>query len=303
MSSRDALIRQAAFKRLNELEQVFSDAIPAQELLKGFEFQGQTVAFKSQTGVFKPKEMTEMAALSIASLPSSPYNDQEKEHEWLYSYRAGSIDQHDNRLLRGAMESQEPIIFFLWVGDSPRTYEAIWPCWIVEDMPQQRLVRVQAGRHFVPDLSASSLPEPDEEIERRYTTREVKVRLHQRRFRKAVLKAYNEHCIICRLREPELLDASHIVGDADAKGVPAVSNGMALCAIHHRAFDNMLITLDPDYRVRVSERLLEDEDGPMLEHGIKDFHMKEAMYLPRRTQDKPDREALEERLDAFERAS
>ncbi len=299
MSSRDALIRQAAFKRLNELEAIFGDAIPASVLNQGFQFEGQKVTFKSGSGPFKPKVITENAALSITTTPKSPYQDQELEEEWLYAYQAGSIDRYANRWLRGAMESRVPIIFFIWASDSPRTYEAIWPCWIVEDMPQQRLVRVQAGRHFVPDLSAATLPEPDEEIERRYTTREVKVRLHQRRFRKAVLKAYNEHCVICRLREPELLDASHIVGDADAKGVPAVSNGMALCAIHHRAFDNMLITLDPDYRVRVSERLLEDEDGPMLEHGIKDFHMREAMYLPRRHQDKPNREALEERLGRF----
>lgn len=303
MPSTDVLIRQAAFQRLHQLEQLYRDAIPAQELQSGFRFQGSNLKFKSQSGIFKPKAMSEMAALSITSLPSSPYNDQEKEDEWLYSYRAGSIDQHDNRLLRGAMESHSPIIFFLWVSDSPRTYEAIWPCWIVEDMPDERMVRVQAGRHFVPDLSKPALPEPDEEIERRYTTREVKVRLHQRRFRKAVLRAYKDHCVICRLREPELLDASHIIGDADAKGVPVVSNGMALCAIHHRAFDSLLVTLDPDYRVRVSERLLEDEDGPMLERGIKDFHMKEAMYIPKRHQDKPNREALEERLAEFEKAS
>ncbi|MGK2932051.1 MAG: HNH endonuclease, partial [Solirubrobacterales bacterium] len=125
------------------------------------------------------------------------------------------------------------------------------------------------------------------------------VRLHQRRFRKKVLRAYNEHCLICRLREPGLLDASHIVGDADAKGVASVSNGVALCAIHHRAFDGMLLTIDPDYKVRVSERLLEDEDGPMLEHGIKDFHGKKAMYLPRLKSNQPDRDALEERLARF----
>jgi hypothetical protein len=119
MSSKDALIRQAAFKRLHALEQVFSDAIPASELLKGFEFLGKKVAFKSQSGIFKPKEMEDVAALSITSLPSSPYNDQEKEDEWLYAYRAGSVDQYDNRLLRGAMENQSPVIFFLWVADNP----------------------------------------------------------------------------------------------------------------------------------------------------------------------------------------
>ncbi len=281
------------------MERTYRDSIPARVLNQGFEVDGQKVLFKSQPGIFKPAVLQDQAALSITTLPTSPYNDQEREDEWLYSYRSGSIDQHDNRLLRGAMQLQVPIIFFHWVSDNPRTYEAIWPCWIVEDRPQERCVRVQAGRRFVPELSGGEV-DLDDEIERRYATREVKVRVHQRRFRKAVLRAYSEHCLICRLREPGLLDASHIVGDADAKGVPAVSNGMALCAIHHRAFDGMLLTIDPDYKVRVSARLLDDEDGPMLEHGIKDFHGKDAMYLPRRTSDRPDRGALEERLSRFE---
>lgn len=294
----DHAIRQAAFQRLIELERIYQDAIPAAELATGFQVQGKKVAFKSQQGIFKPAALEDRAALSITTVPTSPYNDQEREDEWLYSYRLGDIHGNDNRNLRGAMELQVPVIFFQWVSQNPTTYEAVWPCWIVEDLPEERCVRVQAGRHFVPDLLGGEVA-PEDEIERKYATRESKVRLHQRRFRKQVLRAYKEHCLICRLREPGLLDASHIVGDADAKGVAAVSNGMALCAIHHRAFDGMLLTIDPDYRVRVSERLLDDEDGPMLEHGIKDFHGKEAMYLPRRVTDRPNRDALEERLARF----
>jgi putative restriction endonuclease len=59
----------------------------------------------------------------------------------------------------------------------------------------------------------------------------------------------------------QLLDAAHIVSDADVLGEPAVSNGLRLCAIHHRAFDQNLVTVTPAYDVAVSPRLLEDEDG------------------------------------------
>jgi putative restriction endonuclease len=299
MSERDNAIRQAAFARLLELERVYRDSIPATEIKKGFVYGARKIAFKTMTGIFKPAVMQQHAALSITTTPRSPYDDRETEDEWLYAYRRGGVDSNDNRLLRNAMELRVPVIFFLWTVDSPRAYEAIWPCWIVEDRPEERCVRVQAGRHFVPDLEDLSPVPVDDEIERRYVTREVRTRVHQQRFRRAVLSAYNEHCLICRLREPGLLDASHIVGDADPKGVPKVSNGMALCAIHHRAFDSMLMTIDPDYRVLVSEKLLEDSDGPMLEHGIKDFHGKDAMYLPRLAANRPDREALEERLTKF----
>lgn len=299
MSSRDNAIRQAAFARLLELEREHRDSIPAAKINEGFVYGARKIAFKSQPGIFKPAVMEQHSALSITTTPKSPYDDRETDDEWLYAYRKGSVDSNDNRLLRNAMANQVPVIFFLWTTDSPRAYEAIWPCWIVDDRPEERCVRVQAGRHFVPDLSDPTLVPRDDEIERRYVTREVRTRVHQQRFRRAVLRAYREHCLICRLREPGLLDASHIVGDANAKGVAKVSNGMALCAIHHRAFDAMLMTIDPDYRVRVSERLLEDSDGPMLEHGIKDFHGKEAMYLPRLAADRPDRDALEERLTKF----
>jgi hypothetical protein len=47
--------------------------------------------------------------------------------------------------------------------------------------------------------------------------------------------------------------------------VPTVSNGLSLCVIHHRAFDQKLVGVSPEYVVHVSRRLLEDEDGPMLD--------------------------------------
>ena len=52
--------------------------------------------------------------------------------------------------------------------------------------------------------------------------------------------------------------------DADELlGQPVVANGIALSKIHHAAFDNHLIGIDPDGRVHVSERLLMLHDGPL----------------------------------------
>ena len=52
-------------------------------------------------------------------------------------------------------------------------------------------------------------------------------------------------------------------------GQPVVSNGLPLTKIHHAAFDADLIGIDPDFRVHVSDRLLEIHDGPFLELGLK----------------------------------
>ena len=65
--------------------------------------------------------------------------------------------------------------------------------------------RVPSPRH---DDTARRPEPPADDLERRYLTREARVRLHQRRFRGLVLTAYRDRCAVCRLHEPRLLDAS-----------------------------------------------------------------------------------------------
>ena len=76
-----------------------------------------------------------------------------------------------------------------------------------------------------------------------------------------------------------------------------MQNGLSLCSIHHRAFDQSLVGVSPDYRVHVSRRLLDDEDGPMLAL-LQGFHNR-ALHLPKRRRDQPDPERLELRFKRF----
>ena len=80
-------------------------------------------------------------------------------------------------------------------------------------------------------------------------------------FRERVLEAYRHQCALCHLKHDELLDAAHIIPDADPEGEPVVSNGLALCRLHHSAFDKFFIGVRPDYRIEVRPDLLEEEDG------------------------------------------
>lgn len=137
----------------------------------------------------------------------------------------------------------------------------------------------------------------EDPIERRYAVRQTRVRLHQARFRGRVVPAYSSQCAICRLKELRLLDAAHIVGDVEELGEPAVSNGLSLCSIHHRAFDQDLVGISPDYVVHVSRRLREDQDGPMLD-VLKGFHQA-PLLLPKRAADQPSRERLDDRFARF----
>jgi predicted restriction endonuclease len=106
-------------------------------------------------------------------------------------------------------------------------------------------------------------------------------------FREAVIAAYGGRCAFSGLPEPLLLDAAHIIADKDERlGQPVVTNGVPLSKIHHAAFDAHLIGIDPDFRMHVSDRLLDQNDGPMLE-ALKQLNGRN-IRLPGRIKDHPD---------------
>ena len=140
------------------------------------------------------------------------------------------------------------------------------------------------------------------DIRRRYVTRTVQQRLHQQEFRERVLDAYQRHCAVCRLKREQLLEAAHIVGDRETLGRPIVPNGIALCALHHAAFDGHLMTVRPDYEIEVRHDVLEESDGPMLIHGLQGFHGK-SIRVPPRQQLRPDAHLLQLRYELFRQVS
>jgi len=211
-----------------------------------------------------------------------------------YDYRAGAVDQADNRALRAAHDLQVPLVYF--VGTRPGWYRPNFPFYVIDDDPSTRQVLVAPGTMVGP-MDEQEPVLPDDPIERRYAVREVRARIHQARFRGRVVPAYRGQCAICHLKEVRLLDAAHITGDLEADGEPKVSNGLALCSIHHRAFDHDLVAISPEYEVRVSTRLLQDDDGPMLEL-LKTFDRR-PILVPRRTEWKPDRQRLATRFQRF----
>ena len=293
---RDDDIRSSCFASLDVLCAKHGPELPYKGGLdQGFAFRGRRIPFLNyQKGIYRAAVQRGPAALSVNTSYKSPYDDQGTPDGFVYAYRAGAIDQPDNRSLRAACELQVPLIYF--VGTRPGWYTPEWPVFVTSDDTPGRRVTLTSGRMVGPyDEREPLLPESP--IERRYAVRESRVRLHQARFRARVLPAYSNQCTICRLKETRLLDAAHIVSDTEVAGEPTVSNGLSLCSIHHRAFDEDLIGVSPDYEVRVHPRLLDEVDGPMLEL-LKGAHAK-AIILPRRQASRPDRELLAERFERF----
>ena len=294
---RDDDVRASCFAALDVLCAQFGDDLPYKGGLdRGFAFRGSRVPFLNyQKGIYRAAVQRGAGALSInTSVSQKLYRDAETDLGFQYAYRAGSNDQPDNKALRAAHDLAVPIVYF--VGSRPGWYRPLYPCYVTDDDPVEKRVLVSVGRMIGP-LDEQEPVLTSDLVERKYAVREAKVRLHQARFRGLVLPAYSDRCAICTLKEIRLLDAAHIVGDSDPEGVAAVVNGVSLCTIHHRAFDQDLVGISPDYRVHVAPRLLDEDDGPMLEL-LKQFH-KTPLHVPKQSRSRPDRDRLASRFERF----
>ena len=246
-------------------------------------------------GIRNPASFT--STLAIVSSASGPYDDVESADGFLhYAYRDGDPDAGDNRKLRNAWRTGMPLILFR--KEQPNVYTPVHPVYVVDDHPAERYVTVALDEAFryMGDIRELALPQ------REYARRLAKQRLHQPAFRTRVLLAYRTRCTVCSLRHGSLLDAAHIVPDTEPLGVPTTPNGLALCKIHHAAYDQNLLGVSPDHRVAVNRELLDEVDGPMLKHGLQEMHGR-TLELPVRPADRPDRDALAWRWERFARQS
>jgi len=300
----DLQVRLDAFRFLEEQQHLAGDdgALSYKVLLEGFVYQGERVPLVGPKGIFKPKVLRDIP-LSITTKAveegeTRPYDDAIGDDGLLrYRYRGTDPQHPDNVGLRLAMQRRVPLIYFF--GIVKGWYLAEWPVYIVGDDPDRLTFTVSVDERRFASLGTLDTPNIGEtEIRRRYATRLFQQRLHQRQFRERVVRAYQHHCAVCRLKRAELLDAAHIIPDADPRGVPSVRNGLALCTLHHAAFDRHVIGITPDYVVHVRRDVLEQEDGPMLIHGLQGFHGR-RLRLPVREAWHPDRGLLEERYHRF----
>ena len=69
-----------------------------------------------------------------------------------------------------------------------------------------------------------------------------------------------------------------------------------------RSTNRSMPVMNPDFRIHVSDRLLEIHDGPFLELGLKGI-VGQVIDRPRRNQDRPDRDRLAIRFEQFRRAA
>lgn len=93
-------------------------------------------------------------------------------------------------------------------------------------------------------------------------------------FRSVIMKLYDYTCAACRLRIVTLdggtaVDAAHIIPFSVSHD-DGIGNGLALCKIHHWAFDGGLLSLDDRYKILVSRAFNETGPASLLLSNLRD---------------------------------
>ncbi|MGI9306608.1 MAG: HNH endonuclease [Gammaproteobacteria bacterium] len=105
-------------------------------------------------------------------------------------------------------------------------------------------------------------------------------RVNQGFFRDAILASYESQCCITGIGIREVLVASHIKpwAQCDSKEKLNPRNGLCLNALHDRAFDRGLMTVTADFRVKISEKI-KQQDNDAAQKWLGDFDGRE-IQLP-----------------------
>lgn len=295
--NQDFKIRNAIFDWLNKLIQINGNVLLTHQI-NSFVHEGKNIFIQGSKGIWKPKQL--QYPISIASDPQGKYSDGFINESMLhYSYEGTNPNLWTNAILRESMKLKIPLIYLQKI--SKGKYFVHLPVYIIQDEPDKLRFTVAAENVIEFSEPTNNVEEPElRYLKQEYATREVKQRMYQQTFRELVLDAYRNHCAICSLRHRELLDAAHIKSDAEG-GKPLVINGLSLCKIHHSAFDQNIIGINPDYVIEVRRDVLEEIDGPMLKYGIQKIHGN-RIILPHSGTKRPDRDLLAERFERFKRA-
>lgn len=139
-----------------------------------------------------------------------------------------------------------------------------------------------------PDAVADADIEDKVPEARRYAVIATRKALRDASFRGRILTAYSQKCAMCGV-QLRLIDAAHILPAAHPDSTDETSNGVALCALHHRAFDQGLVTFGTDYRTHRNAALEAEFVAEGLDGGLDEFAARLApmIELPPAKGDRP----------------
>jgi putative restriction endonuclease len=154
------------------------------------------------------------------------------------------------------------------------------------DYPNESAVLRQAARGAEVDLDRIA------GSGRRQAIRTVMERIGQGNFRSRILAVYRHRCVVCEI-QLDLVGAAHIV-PVTAGGDNSTVNGLALCYLHHEAYDRGIVGITPEYSIVASEAAHKRLVRLARTNRWDDFrgNLRREIVLPERARDYPDRARL-----------
>lgn len=128
---------------------------------------------------------------------------------------------------------------------------------------------------------------------RRFAIVSARKALRDANFSERVLAAYSNSCAMCGA-QMRLLDAAHILPAAHPDSTDDTSNGIALCALHHRAYDRSLVTFDTGYRIHRNDEMERKLTESGVDRGLEAFRTQlfPTIAVPPSRDDRPSPELV-----------
>lgn len=282
--------------------------------------EGNPFLFTNAKGIFKPED--ESYALSFKQVMGSKYSDLTPiaydDGSWTYRYHEEQPKNESdpknfwtNKAAQYSMEHKIPIGVAIQISKKPNpTKYKILGLGIISEFVDDFFVvdgfsdvgKITLTKSYGPygkeledlqeewekeagvkDFDPSSIKD-----ERDKVLRVIVQRRGQKKFRNALLKIYNNTCVITECTIPAVLEAAHITPYLGEKSNHP-SNGILLRADIHTLWDLGMIAINPvDMKVNIKNSILGSKYGT--------FHSKKINFLEK---EKPSIDALKEHWEYF----
>jgi putative restriction endonuclease len=139
----------------------------------------------------------------------------------------------------------------------------------------------------------SKNPETDDAIIKLHNTVQKATALSVRKclrdisFQNRIQTAYGNRCAFCGSLES--IEAAHIIPVTHNQSTNETRNGLALCALHHKAYDQSLIAVNDDYAVLLNRSQVVELQNQKLAEGLSGFSqgLRPIILLPPAISDRP----------------
>lgn len=150
------------------------------------------------------------------------------------------------------------------------------------DTDLQVLADISESKDEINDKTLESVTQ-----KRRTAVVNVKRKQRDNSFKSRVLTSYGQKCAICGI-QLKLIDAAHIV-PVEHHGSDETNNEIGLCALHHRAFDRSLLTINEKYQILTNSSRMDKFKEIGLDGGMEKFFndLRAIIHLPPAVSDRP----------------